>query len=220
MQSYYAPILTAGLHSIGIQRNLPQVLVYGPIRHQGLGVRDPWAIQLIEHLHCILRHCTRDTITGHLINANLENLTLELGSSLPFWELDYDTWHHWTTDSWITNTWRDLSSTPLTLKGPLTLPTAQRENDTFLMEAFLQMDLSIDDLISLNDVRMFKHVLRLSDMCSADGTKILASFLTASTPSHASAHKWPRCYRPYATQIAFWKQTVLHCFVGQHPTHR
>jgi hypothetical protein len=140
-----SPMLTAGLHSIGIQRNLPQVLVYGPIQYQGLGVRDPWATQLIEHLHCILRHCTRDTIMGQLINANLENLTLELGSSL-------------------TKTWRDLSSTPLTLKGPLTLPTAQRENDTFLMEAFLQMDLSIDDLISLNDVRMFKHVLRLSDV--------------------------------------------------------
>jgi hypothetical protein len=124
------------------------------------------------------------------------------------------------TDSWITNTWRDLSSTPLTLKGLLILPTAQRENDTFLMEAFLQMDLSIDDLISLNNVRMFKHVLRLSDMCSADGTKILASFLTSSTSSHASAYEWPQCYCPNATQIAFWNPTaVLHCFVGHHLTH-
>jgi hypothetical protein len=88
------------------------------------------------------------------------------------------------------------------------------------MEAFLQMDLSIDDLISLNDVRMFKHVMRLSDMCSADGTEILAPFLTSSAPSHISAYEWPRCYRPDDTQIEFWKQTLLHCFVGHHPTHR
>ena len=73
-----------GLHSVDVQKNLPRALVYAPLRYQGMGIADPWATQLIEHLHVILRHCTRPTINGRLLNSNMENLTLELGSAIPF----------------------------------------------------------------------------------------------------------------------------------------
>jgi hypothetical protein len=53
-----APILTTSLHSVHVQKKLRRVLVYSPLRYQGLGIADPWATQIIEHLHCILCHCT------------------------------------------------------------------------------------------------------------------------------------------------------------------
>ena len=49
-----ALILTAGLLSVRVQQNMPQTLVYAPLKFQGLGISDPWAVQLIEHLHVIL----------------------------------------------------------------------------------------------------------------------------------------------------------------------
>jgi hypothetical protein len=40
---FMAPILTAGLHGVHVQSNMPRILVYTPLRYQGLGIRDPWA---------------------------------------------------------------------------------------------------------------------------------------------------------------------------------
>jgi hypothetical protein len=191
---------------------MPRSLVYGPKRYQGLGIDDPWASQIIAHLHCILRHCTRHTITGLLHNANMENLTLELGSAKPFWDLDYTDWSPLATKSWITSTWHDLKQTPLTLKDPMTIPTACRSNDVFIIDAIVAMHLDEKDLISLNETRMYKQVLRLSNMTSADGKFLLEQFLNNSSPTHPSAFEWPRCYRPSPNQISLWRTTILACF--------
>ena len=210
-----SPILKAALHSVRVQKNLPRPLVYGPIKYQGLGVSDPWAIQLIHHLHCILRHCSRYTITGLLHNANMENLVLELGSGSSFWQLDYELWSPLATPSWITTTWKDLQATALSLQGPLILPTARRLHDVFLMDAIVSMGVSADDLRSLNDMRMFKQVIRLSDITSADGIYLLDKFLDGSPPNHPSAYVWPRAYRPSPNQVLLWRTTIMACFV-QH----
>jgi hypothetical protein len=213
-QTIMAPILKEALHSVKVQKRLPQVLVYGPTKYQGLGIHDPWTMQLISHLQCILRHCTRFTITGLLHNTNMDNLTLELGSSLPFWQLEYDDWQPIATHSWITKTWRDLQLTPLTIKGPMNIPKARRLQDVFLMEdSFVAMGLEGDDLRLLNDMRMFKQVIRLSDITSADGQVILKSFLDdGSRPTHPSPYRWPRCYKPSASQVNLWQTTLLACY--------
>ena len=166
-----APILKALLASVRVQSNLSRTLVYAPAKFQCLAIDDTWAIQLIKHLHCILRHCSRDTVTGSKILSNMENLTLELGSGTSFWDLDYTLWECLATPSWITYTWRELDKTELSLRGPMELLKPQRVDDVFLMDAFVALDLDPADLISLNDVRMYKQVTRLSDIVSADGTQ-------------------------------------------------
>ena len=75
-----APILGFGLQSVRIQHRLPRALVYAPLKYQGVGLRDPWATQLISHLHVFLRHSFFPSIPGTLLRTNLEDLTMELGS--------------------------------------------------------------------------------------------------------------------------------------------
>ncbi|HEY9815753.1 MAG TPA: hypothetical protein V6D20_08135, partial [Candidatus Obscuribacterales bacterium] len=53
------PILKAGLNKAGVQRNLPRRLVYGSLKVQGLNLQFPWTLQLIQHLHQIMRHGCR-----------------------------------------------------------------------------------------------------------------------------------------------------------------
>ena len=62
-----APILTAGLPLAHLQCYFPRDLVYGTLRHQGVGIPNPHDTQLIQHLQAILHHGTRSTVTGKLL---------------------------------------------------------------------------------------------------------------------------------------------------------
>jgi hypothetical protein len=86
------------------------------------------------------------------------------------------------------------------------------------MDAIVAMGQADDDLQSLNDMRMYKKVVRLSDITSADGTTILEQFLDRSAPTQPSAHDWPRCDCPSPNQAAFWKRTILDCFANHFRT--
>jgi exonuclease III len=215
-----SPILKAMLPTIHVQRNMPRVLLYSPHRYQGRGINDPWAIQLIKHLLCILRHCGRPTLTGDFINATMEDLALELGSATPFWDLDYPRWQPVATSSWVTFTWEHLDKTDLQLKGPLSTLKPLREHDLLLMDKFITLNLPPESLVTLNEVRMYKQVMCLSDITSADGQTIQDSFLTSSPPRHPTPYNWPRCYRPNQNQMQLWKSTILECFIPPHANHR
>ncbi len=215
-----APVLQAGLHAIHVQRKLPRALVYGPIKYQGIGIEDPWTLQLIEHLQCILRHGTRPTPNGQFIRSNMENLVLELGSATPFWDLNYDEWKCLATSSWIKYTWRDLHDSPLSLRGPLTMIPPQRHNDIFLMDVFITKQFSPDQLILLNEIRMYKQITRLSDIVTADGTSLDPDAFTDSPPLSPTPFIWPRCYRPTANQLSFWTHALKTCFLPPHAQHR
>ena len=215
-----APILKAGLHSIQVQSNFPRDLVYGPTRYQGLGISDPWAVQLIEHLQVILRHCSRPTITGKLLNTNMENITLELGSGTPFWDLDYASWSPLVTHSWMKYTWKDLSTTALSLKGPMATIKPQRHNDSFLMDLFVAHGFPPQQLITLNEVRMYKQVVRVSDITSANGETLLVQHLNSSPPSHPSPFEWPRSHKPSPNDITLWTNALQQCLLPPHAHHR
>jgi hypothetical protein len=215
-----APILSVGLRRLGIQRHFPRVLAYAPLKYQGLGIRDPWATQLIEHIHVIQRHCTRPTITGKLLRSNMENLVLELGSATSFWQLDYDTWHHIATPSWIKFTWQAAHSVNFTLRGPLPLPKPQRLHDVCLMDTFVAHGYDPPQLQVLNDVRMYLQVTHLSDITLADGTEIDIAFYETRSPVTYSPYTWPRSSRPRANDMVLWKQALRDCFLLAHAHHR
>jgi hypothetical protein len=211
----------AGLHAIHVQCSMPLDLVYRPTKFQGLGIHNPWATQLIEHIQVILRHCTRPTPTVTLLRSNMENLVLELGSATtPFWQLNYHDWNILATDSWITLTWKDLHDSPLSLKGPLTMTPAQRHHEQFLMDVFMTHHLTPAQLISLNNTRMYKQVIRTSDISSADGFSILPMIFTNSPPTHPSPFEWPCCSRPTDNDITLWIDTIQSCFLPPHAAHR
>jgi hypothetical protein len=88
------------------------------------------------------------------------------------------------------------------------------------MDVFVALNLAPEDLITLNEVRMYKRVSRLSDITSADGTLLIESYLTAASPSHKTTFEWPRCQRPSPNHVALWKDTVVSSFIGPHAQHR
>jgi hypothetical protein len=131
------PALMAALPAVKIQKRFPRELVYGLLAAQGLGLPFLFTTQTIEHCITCLRHGTQDTPTGRLLRASIETHVLEIGSSLPFWGLEYKLWSPLMTDSWIKATWRDTQQMGIMIQDTTERPTTQRLNDIFLMDAFV-----------------------------------------------------------------------------------
>ena len=73
------------------------------------------------------------------------------------------------TPCWLKSTWVDLSSTNLSLEGPITKLELLRDGDSFLTDRFIQAGYRGGDLQLLNFIQMHLQVTRFSDIATADG---------------------------------------------------
>ena len=112
------PILQAAIRKCRIQNHLPRKLVYGTLRAWGLGLKDPFITQLIQHLQAILRHANCNTPSQLLHQENMELVQLHIGSARNFWELPFEQYGCLAPKGWMKHTWECLDSTPLSLLGP------------------------------------------------------------------------------------------------------
>ena len=205
------PILHAGLPKSGIQKYMPRAIVHGSLRVQGINFPHPFSTQTVQHIQAILRHGSRHTMTGKLLRNLMEAHALEIGSGTPFWDLPYDTWQPITTWSWITQTWKEISSSPLSLKGPLPLPQLQRDNDVFLMDALVQAGVYTNHQLSrLNNCRMHLRIVTLADACSANGQSFSMRTCLCLREDRYSPYDWPRTYRPSSNDQDLWRAALKH----------
>ena len=161
------PILQAALRKCRIQNRLPRKLVYGTLRARGLGLKDPFITQLIQHLQAILRHANRDTPSQVLHQENMELVQLHIGSARNFWELPFEEYGCLAPKGWMKHTWECLDSTPLSLLGPPLQIPPLRQHDEFIMDAFVAQGYEDAELQILNDCRLYLKATLLSHICTA-----------------------------------------------------
>ena len=72
-------LLCSTLPKAGINRNFPRKVIYTPPDFLGLGIVHPWYSQHLGHIQLIMEECITQSITGDLIKANLEKITIGNG---------------------------------------------------------------------------------------------------------------------------------------------
>ena len=82
--------------------------------------------------------------------------------------------------------------TGIFVRGPFTPIPLARPHDAHLMDCFVAQHPSPEQLRTLNDVRIFKQVTRLSDIVTANGIYLDTPIFTASTPTRPSPFEWPK----------------------------
>jgi hypothetical protein len=208
------PFLNAGLSASGVVRSIPRAVAWGPLRYQGLDIRHLYTTQGVEHLLAILRHGTRQTLTGQLIRTSMEELQLETGLSKSFLSYSYSEYGILATRSWIAATWKFLSDSSITVVDPFPKPTPACSNDSFLMERFLAHGYRGADLRELNECRMHVHALRISDICTADGKLVTDSAMEVQPDSYRSSpYSWPRSHRPAFRLRSKWRAALSRVFL-------
>jgi hypothetical protein len=74
-----APILMCGLNAMGMQKYMPRVVVYGPLKYQGLDIPNLHTECGIAHVKILLHECCQRLQTGQLAWMSLEAMKVEIG---------------------------------------------------------------------------------------------------------------------------------------------
>ena len=146
-------ILKTYLPKSKINQYIKRDVLYGGIGKQGLGLRNLFLTQGVSHVISIVEHLWKETITGYLIRASLENIQLAVRMNIAILDTDFLQFEHLLpTDSWIRQTWHFMSTHNITLKDNTPKIHPQRQNDVILMERFKSKGFSTTTMNYLNEV--------------------------------------------------------------------
>jgi hypothetical protein len=206
-----APALSIGLATSGIVRTLPRDLVHGSVHYQGLGIPSLYSEQGLAHTDVLLRFGNRpDTITGGLLRISVEQLTLEIGLPDPPLQSNIANFS-WLTPTWLTHTGQFLSSSGLQLRTDLPTLPIYREDDQYLMVAFLRA--GITGLRFLHYCRMYLRVTCLSELVSGDGCSITdKSWLGIRDDKRPHYWNYPNQARPNEKTWDLWRSALTATF--------
>jgi hypothetical protein len=146
-------------------------LIYGPSEYGGFGVRHLYTEMMGMKLETVISHLKAESELGTSIIININYLQLLAGTSKPIMESNINL-------SYIPMNWiLHLRTFFIEINGileiqDLWLPKLQRQNDIFIMEAFIQAKVSKAELTILNNWRLYYKVLLYSELCYSLGSGI------------------------------------------------
>jgi hypothetical protein len=199
---------------LGLPDTFPNLMLYADKYFGGIGLLQLFAEQGMNQILLFMRHIRAHTDLGDQITIGLRYYQLQAGLStcvltdtrtLPYIDIPwFDTLRQYLANIngrvEITEAWRQ---------------TSQREQDTFLMENFLDSKaFTPKDLKILNACRMYLQVTRVSDIATTDGSRILARILSGDITKEQLNEfyqpniEWPRQDRPNKAAWNLWRKAL------------
>ena len=207
--------------------------MFAPLSRQGLGLIHPHDCQHLSQIQTIFRHGNRNSPTGQLFRASLEQLQLEIGLPDPIFQSSFELYGNLATPCWISHIWEYCHSKGITLTpsipqerlnatDPWTKPTTTQlqtrtTDDKFLMQLFAQEGYAKDKLFSLNVCRMYLQAVTLSNIATADGIFITRQAWNGTRNElRRSPYHWPRTERPPNAVWQLWQQALTNTVLVTH----
>ena len=205
------PLCKYSLGKLGVVRTAPMTIATGPVRFGGLGLAHMYENQMIDHIHVMMQHGHLQTVTGKLLRISLENLALESGMSGDPVAIDVMNSRWITQRTWIGITLQAMREYGINMQSTVMGLQSWVSNDDMIMDGIEEFCQGAD-LHRFNKVRMYLRVNTLSDLLTADLTKIDRTVLggeRAKDLPHPSAHyKWAHVPIPTKTERRVWKATI------------
>ncbi len=194
-QIIMSPILAQGLPLAGFIRTFPHALAHGPLKFCGINIPNLFTEQTLAHIHTLLKfsHQAQD-LMGFLLRASGETMRLELGWTGQLFEAPLIL-QELITDSWLKHTWLATREADIHLMINIPDFPLQCHGDQEIVHAFLQHGFRQPQLGALHRCRMFLQVLRLSDLCTGTGDRLLTSDWRKYQPLPSCYH-WPKAVKP------------------------
>ena len=176
----------------------------------GLELANPYWEQGFAHIELIISHGNRDTITGKLLTAMIEQHQLTIGCMNNIFMLNFDKYKHLTEGTWLTNTWKFVSDNEIQLKCNDSIGLVfPREKDTTIMEAMQKLNcMTIKEEVCFNRVRCYLQVITVTDIATGCGTKIQQNILEGEKAME-SKYDWHE-ERPTKSDMNIWKKYIRY----------
>ena len=206
------PVYKTILPKMGINRNVPLVYRYAPRYLNGLECPNVYTMQGCAQIKSIIDHINSGSKLGHTMIAQLEAVSLELGTGRHLFELHFPTWSKLLTHCWFKQVWKFCFENNISLRGKYNRPTLVRSRDFFLMERVMKnMNLfrNIEEVMSINRCRLYLQVATISDITSVDGRYITEhAWKGERDPDRESRWIWPTQARPTKKEWAIWRSCI------------
>ncbi|CAJ1953065.1 unnamed protein product [Cylindrotheca closterium] len=219
--SIMSPILQASLHKAGVCRSFPRVVVFAPLKYQGLGIPHPFALQVFHHLSVLMRHSANRTKTGQYLEANLQSHQLETGISFPLLQQEPTNTGILASETWLKRVWIELDSLGIRVEissPPLSLHCV---DDRLLMDVFIDALVDQEDLLWLNWCRQYLQVTTLSELTTADGCSLTAASLAGQPSGHfVTSYNWPQTRHPDPSHCDLWRRVLSQAVLRPYSRRR
>lgn len=209
------PILRNFLPKSGINRYVKRDILYGTPELQGFGLKNPYLLQGIKHVSDMVENLWKESITGHLLRANLEQLRLEIGTNDPIFRTDITKFDNvLLTESWTRSSWEFCTkhNIQIDIDSP-TIPLL-RENDTCIMQSFMDNPIiQYYELKTLNKCRIYLQAFSLADITTGDGLRITKKAWEGIKASPMrDIEGWPLWGNPSVAEWKTWRKALTSTF--------
>jgi hypothetical protein len=211
-------VAKAALPKCGIMRSFPRALLHGPKKYGGLEVPDFFVEQGISHINRLIRYSVTDRhSTGLLIRHSCEAFKLQMGCSGHIFSLPTSL-ACLATPSWVFSTWQFAKQFNIQIEDDLPEFEPLREADRLIIPTFAGMGFTSDKLALLNQCRLYLKVTWLSEICTADGTKIESRVMQKPYAiSIRPRYNYPNQNYPSASAWSAWSSALQHlCRSGNY----
>ncbi len=208
------PILEAGLPNMGICRNFPRDVLYGPLEEGGLNLTDIYTFQGNSRISVLQEHLAAKTITGDLLRTSIEAAKIEIGIGRNIFLLDYDLYGCLLTDCWIKHVWEFAFNNNIQIHDNTTKQLElQRENDLFIMEILVESrKYTKGELQHINRCCLHLQVFSLADIVCGSGENFTFTYNCIRDTQRPQRYKWPIQPQPGKTAKALWKKALRDNF--------
>ena len=212
------PFMHALLPKLGLNRNMPRVIIYGPKSLGGLELMDLRIEQITAQWETTTGHLRRLDRAGHGLYINAHNLQVEIGSSQPFYLLNENTYDYATTNTRWQYLWKATRNLELQMEiFDFWTPKRRGINDCNIM------DVAVTDLIlrsskwpllqHVNRCRLYLRAFNLSDL-TRDGKNIHPQYLNGTQRGINNDVNIPELRKPTPPQWNVWKSFLHRNFLS------
>jgi len=206
-----SPILTQGLPSAGFVRTFPYALAHGPLKLCGINIPNLFTEQTLTHIQTLLKFSNQpQDLTGFLLRATGESMRLEIGLSGSLFKAPLIL-QDLITDSWMKHTWITTRKANIQVQADIPDFQLNRYGDKELVRAFLQNGFRQPQLAALHWCQMHLQVLRLSDLTTGMGDRLLTNNWKEYKPLQ-SEYTWPKAAKPSTSDWHIWDLALEKAF--------
>ena len=204
------PMITALLHAHGTTSRFPRDVLFGHTRYGGLGYGSTAMHQLTEGITLMLGHLRLGDTTGQLGEIVLQQIQLEVGTSLFFFEMDPEIWGTYGTPALVAFWWQQLRKHRIHLQGQKSwIPRAAQVDELSIMDIVVP-HFGKEELKKINAVRLYLNAYYPSDIVEVRGYKVIKTAREGRPLDQRGVSKceYPRQKKPTKSWLDVWEKAM------------